>query len=128
MRELDDVSATAGAGLAGDVPSSKDRGVTLISKSQWEKVCSELDADLPWHTRRANILVDTDSMGHLIGRRIRIGDVEVDLKIEVDPCGLMDKIHQGLRAALVSDFRGGVGGRILNDGVIRKGDPVVLVD
>lgn len=128
MQELEDVSAQSGAGLAGDVPSIPERGVTLIAKQQWEQVCSELDADLPWHTRRANILVDTDALGHLLGKRIRIGSVEVDLKREIKPCGLMDELHSGLRQALVPDQRGGVGGEILNDGIIRKGDAVVLMD
>jgi MOSC domain-containing protein YiiM len=128
MRELEEVGASAGAGLAGDVSSIPDRGVTLISKSQWDEVCGELDAALPWHTRRANILVEADALGHLIGKRIRIGDVEVDLKLEVNPCGLMDKQHQGLRAALVPDCRGGVGGKILNNGTISRGDTVVLLD
>src|SRR5690606_10267213 len=37
------------------------------------------------------------------------------------PCEHIDELHPGLRAALTHD-RGGVYGRILNDGVIRLGD------
>ncbi|MCB9854095.1 MAG: MOSC domain-containing protein [Phycisphaerales bacterium] len=127
MRELVSVDARTGQGLAGDLPSIPDRGVTLISSQQWKSVCRELETELPWHTRRANILVDAGPLGDLIGKRIRIGDIEVDVKLEVKPCGLMDKQHQGLRERLVPDCRGGVGGRILTDGTIRKGDRVVVV-
>ncbi|HPF41844.1 MAG TPA: MOSC domain-containing protein [Phycisphaerae bacterium] len=126
MKTLDAVSVSV-QGLKGDQPSIPDRGVTLISKRQWDTVCDELSAELPWHTRRANLLIDADGLGDLIGKRIRIGAIEVEVRLEVKPCGLMDKLHLGLRERLVPDCRGGVGGRILNDGEIRTGDTVVLV-
>lgn len=127
MQELDSVDVRTGQGLVGDLPSVPDRGITLLSSKQWTTICREIATELPWHTRRANILVDAGALGDLIGKRIRIGDIEVDVKLEVKPCGLMDKLHQGLRERLVPDFRGGVGGQILNDGKIRKGDPIVVV-
>lgn len=127
MREVETVRVRAGQGLEGDVPSVPDRNVTMISNAQWQGVCRELETDLPWHTRRANLLIDAGSLGDLIGKRIRIGDVEVDVKLEVKPCGLMDKQHQGLRARLEPEGRGGIGGHILNDGAIRKGDKVTLI-
>lgn len=127
MREVETVRVKAGQGLEGDVPSIPDRGVTLISKRQWTDVCRELDTELPWYTRRANLLIDAGGLGELIGKRIRISEVEVDLKLEVKPCGLMDSQHRGLRETLVPDCRGGVGGRILNDGTIRRGDSVFVI-
>lgn len=127
MREVARVEATADGGLAGDLRSSPDRGVTLISAPQWRQTMMELGADLPWHTRRANVLVDAASLAPLIGRRIRIGEVEVDVKAETKPCGVMDKLHQGLRQALVPDCRGGVYGRIVRGGAIAIGDAVLHV-
>jgi hypothetical protein len=38
--------------------SSKKRQVTVLSTVDWQQVCKEMDADLPWTTRRANLLVD----------------------------------------------------------------------
>jgi MOSC domain-containing protein YiiM len=85
----------ADAGLVGDVEPSAHRGVTFIASQQWEIVQRELGAELPWHTRRANVLVDAASLKHLIGRTIRVGELEVAIGAETRPCGLMDELHQG---------------------------------
>lgn len=134
MREVVSLDAAARgsvsvAGLA-PVESSEDRGITLISGPQWQQVQADLavdgDAALPWHTRRANVLVDAVELGPLIGKTVRIGDVRVEVTGETEPCGLMDKLHSGLRTALMPDCRGGVTGRILDDGVIHVGDAVAV--
>lgn len=124
MREVTRADAVAGGGLVGDVKSTEQRGITLLASGQWKRVIDELAADLPWHMRRANVLVECDALGHLIGRRIRVGPVEVEVIAETRPCALMDQQHAGLRAALVPDCRGGVYGRILTSGTIRVGDAV----
>lgn len=126
MREVSAADAVAGGGLVGDVKSAEQRGITLLAARQWERVTDELAADLPWHTRRANVLVECDALGHLIGKRIRVGPVEVEVIAETRPCNLMDQQHPGLRAALVPDCRGGVYGRILTSGPIHVGDAVRL--
>lgn len=125
MREIESVRVKADGGLDGDVTASADRGVTMISQKQWREVIGELGADLPWHTRRANLLIDAGPLGEWIGKRLRIGDIEVDITQEVKPCGLMDELHDGLRDTLKPDGRGGIGGRIIKDGSIRVGDLVV---
>lgn len=127
MREVESVSAATDGCLAGDVPYTPDRGTTLISKPQWDEIVAELGANLPWHTRRANVLVDIERLEPLIGRRLRIGPVEIDVRGETKPCGIMDKLHQGLRDALKPECRGGVFGRIQNDGEIRIGDTIELL-
>ncbi len=128
MREVGEVAASVDGGLAGDVESRPDRGITLIDRQQWSDVTRELNApDLPWHTRRANVLVDGVRMAGLIGQTIRIGQVEVRVNAETKPCGMMDDLHPGLRAALKPDCRGGVYGRIVRGGVISVGDRVSLI-
>jgi MOSC domain-containing protein YiiM len=126
MREVQCVAAEAGRGLAGDLPTSEDRGITLLADAQWRRVVRSLRTDLPWHTRRANVLVRAEQLGHLIGRTIEIGEVRVCVADETRPCGEMDRQFPGLKSALTGDCAGGVHGRILNSGVIQVGDRIHL--
>ncbi|MBW7907012.1 MAG: MOSC domain-containing protein [Phycisphaerae bacterium] len=126
MQEVREAVVVADGGLAGDLRSSPERGVTLISAPQWKQVCEELGVKLPWHTRRANVLLDVDRLAPLAGRRLRLGEVELDVLSETKPCGLMDQQHAGLRNALRPEWRGGVCCRVLKGGILRVGDAVVL--
>ncbi len=128
MREVPQVEAIEGAGLSGDVPPQPHRGVTLLASGHWSQVCRELSAQIPWHTRRANVFIDCKELGSLIGRSLQLGEVEIEVLGETRPCGMMDDLHAGLRAALVPDCRAGVHGRILRGGAIRVGDSVVTLD
>ncbi len=128
MIEIEQALARIGGGLEGDYAARGARGISFLSAAQWEAVTRELSADLPWHTRRANVLVDANGLAHLIGRRIRFGEVEVRVEGETAPCGLMDALHPGLRAALHGDCRGGVYGRVLHGGQFRVGDTLLLLE
>lgn len=128
MRELDSATAIAGAGLVEDVPQSADRGLTLLAARQWDEVVAALGAALPWHTRRANLLIDAGGLGGLIGRTCRLGELELVITGETRPCGIMDKQHAGLRAALTPECRGGVTARVVRGGVLRRGDELLVID
>lgn len=110
--------------LKGDHGSTRRRGLTLLASSQWQQVTRELGVDLPWHTRRANVLVETDMLASLIGHTIRVGQVRVRIHGETTPCDEMDQLHSGLKAILTPDCRGGIYGHILDNGRIRVGDMV----
>ena len=127
MEEVSSITCEAGKTLVGAAPAEPDRGITLISAQQWAEVNQELSADLPWHTRRANVLLDCGSLGELIGKTITIGQVEIAVLDETHPCGLMDKLHKGLTRALAPDHRGGVLGRITKGGEIAVGDTLQVV-
>ncbi len=127
MREMSEAVAQANAGLEGDVPVDPQRGVTFLAQQQWEQVTRELGADLPWHTRRANLLVDCPSLGELIGKTIRVGGVEIVINGETDPCSIMDLQHPGLREILIPDMRGGVYGRVIRGGAIKRGEMINIV-
>jgi MOSC domain-containing protein YiiM len=124
MREVPQTAARPDAGLDGDLPAGRDRGLTLIAREDWQAAIRELGADLPWHTRRANLLVEGLSMRALVGRRLRIGPVELAIVGETEPCQVMDDQHAGLRRALVPGCRGGVHGRVVRGGLIAVGDAV----
>jgi MOSC domain-containing protein YiiM len=49
-----------------------------------------MDADLPWTTRQANLLVDKLTFSPVdVGRTLRIGDIELEITQETDPCSRM---------------------------------------
>ncbi len=127
MVEVMEQRAVSGAGLVGDPRARGRRGVTLLSEGKWADTMRELGADLPWHARRANVLVYGLDLNAMIDKVIRLGDIIVKIWGETTPCGLMDKIHPGLKNALKLDTRGGVHGEIVYPGVVRYGDPVTMM-
>lgn len=126
MKEVPRIEAVENAGLVGDVPGSAERGVTLLASGQWEAVVRELGRDIPWHTRRANVFIEAESLAHLIGQEIAIGPIHVSVIAETRPCGYMDQLEPGLKDVLKPDCRAGVYGRIMRGGTIQVGDSVAL--
>jgi len=126
MIEVEAATAVENGGLNGDVNSRPDRGITFLASQQWGVVLSDLAKDLPWHTRRANVLVEAAGLAHLVGKTISLGEVAVRIIAESKPCSLMDRLEPGLRAALTPDCRGGVYGRIVQGGRLRVGDEITV--
>lgn len=127
MREVEEATAEVNGGFACPVKPSPDRGITFLAAGHWSEVNAELGTSLPWHTRRANVLLDTRALGGLIGKTVRVGEVTVRLIGETKPCALMDTFHKGLTKALVPDYRGGVHGRVLKGGTVRAGDTLTVI-
>lgn len=125
MREIEEAEAVVDGGITADLRVSAKRGITLLARDRWEDALQDLGAELPWHTRRANVLVDGLDLAALIGKRVRIGEVELQIGGETTPCSMMDKMYRGLKAALLPDCRAGVYGRVLQAGHFRVGDRVV---
>lgn len=111
-------------GIVGDARGRKrGRQVTIVFRESWDDACRDLGVDVPWTARRANLLIE----GVPVPRppaRMRIGDVVLEVTQETDPCALMDRQHQGLRAALKPEWRGGVCCSVIVGGNIRVGDDV----
>ncbi len=128
MREIQQANASFGGGIEGDVAVKPHRGITLISREQWDDAMRELGADLPWHTRRANVLVEGIDLSKTVGLVVRLGSVELHIHGETEPCGLMDQLHDGLQAALKPDIRGGVHGQVIQAGTFAVGDTISVVD
>lgn len=127
MLEIDAASAAKNGGIESDLKSSPDRGITFISSEQWREVQDEFGVDLPWHTRRANVLTEGLALGTLFGKTLRVGTLEVHIIAETEPCGLMDKIHQGLQHVLTPECRAGVYGRVTKSGSFAVGDEIAVI-
>ena len=126
MQVIDSAQITVANGILGDFRGTQQgRQITILSESAWRKACAEVDADLPWTTRRVNLLVDeVEFDDSYVGKTVRIGEVELMVTRETDPCSRMDAQHQGLTAALTPDWRGGICCNVIKPGEIRIGDQI----
>jgi len=126
MQVIDSAQITVANGILGDFRGTQQgRQITILSESAWRKACAEVDSDLPWTTRRANLLVDeVEFDASYAGKTVRIGDVELMVTRETNPCSLMDAQHQGLTAALTPDWRGGICCNVIKPGDIKIGDQI----
>lgn len=104
------------------------RQVTVLSVEDWQRACDELELNLHWTTRRANLLVEDISFGPAcVGDIIQIGDLRLQITRETDPCHRMEEAKPGLMKALTPDWRGGACCRVISGGAIAVGDSVELV-
>ena len=124
LTPLTDAVVDVGAGVLGDARGTRaGRQVTVLFRESWDAACGELGAELPWTTRRANLLVEGVEVPRE-GQHLIIGSVVLEVTQETQPCQLMEAAHQGLRAALTPEWRGGVCCRVVKGGTIRIGDSV----
>lgn len=127
MRELESATAVVDGGLIENTRVSVKRGITFLDVRKWRAVEAELVLELPWHTRRANVLCEGLDLASLIGQRIQLGGVAVDIMGETEPCGFMERLQRGLYDALVPDCRGGVHGRVVRAGSFALGDAIKVL-
>jgi MOSC domain-containing protein YiiM len=121
------IEVVGGAGLAGDVRGKTPRrNVTVLSQEGWDAACGQLGEDLPWTSRRANLLVEGIDLREQTGRRLRIGAVVLEITGPCEPCARMNEVVPGLRRALAADWRAGVSCTVVTPGRLNLGDPVTL--
>ena len=125
MEPRESIPVSREAGLEGDSRGrTRDRNVTVITREGWDATCKTLGDDLPWTTRRANLLVEGVDLTETTGARVRIGEVLLEVTGECEPCALMDKFRDGLREALTPEWRAGVMCRVLEEGTLQLGEAV----
>lgn len=126
MRAESALACIKDTGIVGNADQGGKRQITIIEEENWHKMMYELNSTLPPSTRRANIMIDGLSLYETKGLILHLGEVQILIEGETRPCQRMDQAIPGLRACMEPDWRGGVYGRILNNGVIRIGAPVKL--
>jgi MOSC domain-containing protein YiiM len=124
LAELREAELGLADGVVGDVRgATPGRQVTVLFREGWDNACRELGVQLPWVTRRANLLIEgVPALRE--GGRLLIGDSVLEVTQETKPCRVMEAAHRGLRHALTPQWRGGVCCRVVNGGRIRVGDSV----
>ena len=127
MKQHGSIEISVDRGLDGDFRgASRGRNVTVLGREGWQAACAKLGCELPWTTRRANLLVEGVDLIESGGARLRIGEVVLLVTEECEPCQRMDEQSDGLRAALGPDWRAGVSCRVLTAGQVRIGDAALL--
>ena len=116
-------------GVAGDCKGAKfvRRQVTVLERESWDAALAELGTQLPWTTRRANLLVESIRLPRGAGSILRLGPVELEVTGQTYPCHRMEEACPGLLSALAKDWRGGITARVLKGGPISVGDPVEIL-
>ncbi|UJA21857.1 MOSC domain-containing protein [Thermoleophilia bacterium SCSIO 60948] len=108
-------------------PSSNGHAVTLIAAEALE------DTRLPDGTlssaveMRRNLVTRGVELNALVGRRFRVGEVELVGRRPCEPCAHLQRLtrHGILRAFI---HRGGLRADVVTPGTIAVGDPVVTAD
>ncbi|MDA0748233.1 MAG: MOSC domain-containing protein [bacterium] len=127
MVQLDRATITTESGVENDFRGRPgDRQVTVLVREAWETACTDLGIELPWTTRRANLLVEGLDLNQSAGSRLHVGNVVLEITGETEPCGRMEEARPGLLNALTPDWRAGVTCRVLQSGAVQPGDPVRL--
>jgi MOSC domain-containing protein YiiM len=128
METLESAEISEQFGVAKDSRGKPGkRQVTVISADAWAAACEDLGQQIPWTTRRANLLVEDVTLPQRTGDVIEIGGVRLLVTMEVDPCSRMEEQFDGLKAALTPDWRGGVACSVLKGGSVRLGDIVSVL-
>lgn len=128
MEVLEDADISEHTGVAEDFRGKPgNRQVTVVSAEAWAATCEDLSRQMPWTTRRANLLVEDVQLPRRTGDVIEVGSVRLLVTMEVDPCSRMEEQYDGLKAALTPDWRGGVACTVLQGGSVRLGDGVTIV-
>ena len=134
MVSVPEARAVAGHGLEGDrkfirvdAPPAKagpDRELTLIESEAIEAVVRDDNVALRPNETRRNLVTRGVPLNHLVGREFRVGEVRLRGIRLCDPCSHLEGLTRpGVLKGLI--HRGGLRAQILNDGVLRVGQPVV---
>lgn len=133
MLELPRAAVTGRGGVADDFRGRPGRRqVTVLSLEDWQAACAQAGRpELPWTTRRANLLVtgidlaaaNQAAAASAEGCVLRVGAIELEVTGETAPCDRMEEACPGLRAALAVGGRGGVTCRVRRGGELAAGDP-----
>ena len=129
MQLVNEVRAVAGRGLEGDryfqPPESGDptKEVTIIESEAIEAAGDEAGLDIRPEDARRNIVTSGVRLANLLGKRFRIGEVEVEAIEPNPPCSHLQELA-GKHLLRPLARRGGVRGRVVTGGVISAGDPI----
>jgi MOSC domain-containing protein YiiM len=137
MRAVESVRAVPGRGVEGDrhwqteaIPERKrgpDREITLIESEAIEALRRDEKVAFDPSESRRNVVTRGVALNHLVGRTFRVGDVRLRGIRLCEPCKHLEAMTRpGVMMGLL--HRGGLRAQVLDEGGLRVGDPVEIVD
>ena len=102
------------------------RQVTVLASEAWSICCKELQKELPWTSRRANLLVSGIVLANTTGKFLHINNVILKITGETTPCNVMDRAYPGLQDTLIPNWRGGVTCSGIKGGSLVIGDEITI--
>ncbi|HEY2154714.1 MAG TPA: MOSC domain-containing protein [Isosphaeraceae bacterium] len=130
MTRVDEATARAGQGLEGDryfkpEGNEPDREITLIEAEAVEALARDEKVPFEVAESRRNVVTRGVALNHLVGREFSVGAARLRVIRLCEPCDHLQKLTRpGVLKGLL--HRGGLRARIVADGPIRVGDPVVM--
>lgn len=130
---VEEVRVEVGRGIVGDRYYAQKgtysdrpgpgREVTLIEIEAIEELKRDLQVEIEPKDARRNIVTRGVPLNHLVGRRFMVGQVSLLGARLCEPCEHLESLtKKGVMGGLV--HRGGLRVQVLNNGVIREGDPI----
>ena len=129
LREIPEVEATTVDGLCGDHYSGKSgaRQVTLIQAEHIACIASFLGVpELDALVLRRNLVVEGINLLALKGAQFQVGDATLEYTGPCHPCSRMESVL-GPGGYQASRGHGGITARVVDSGLIRRGDVVRLI-
>ena len=126
---LTEAAVQTNHGIEGDWHSRANTSaqLTLIEEEALERAAWTLDRAIPTGASRRQVVVRGLPLNPTVGKCLPNGEVKLEVVMRCDPCDRMERtIGSGARAAL--EGRGGIRTRVRQGGMLRVGDPVVVLD
>ncbi|MEJ6777085.1 MAG: MOSC domain-containing protein [Crocinitomicaceae bacterium] len=130
MEELSTSVISFANGVGSDF-RGKNKGkrqVTILTEESWNTTSKIYGEKIPWTVRRANLFISGFDLENSKGKKLVIGDVQLEITGELKPCNRMNEQLEGLTEILTFNWRGGVCCKIISEGVVSIGDPISLID
>lgn len=108
--------------------NNNDRQVSIISIEDWNKVCKELNRNLHWTKREANLIVEGVDFVDSIGNIVKIGEVFFEVTGQLKAGNKMEKVTPKLKELLNSNPWSAVTCKVISNGVINEGDVITLME
>ncbi|HEX6587881.1 MAG TPA: MOSC domain-containing protein [Longimicrobiales bacterium] len=126
MDAAPEAELVAGRGIRGNADQGRRRQVTVVDRGALDRMMDEMGERVAYSARRANLMISGVDLAGSRGRVLHVGSCRLQVGGETRPCYRMDEALPGMQQAMKHDWRGGVFCVVLDDGIIRVGDPVRL--